>query len=75
MDTLSLIKKESIMCIPLSCSREESRDGSVIASVAVNPRILSNISEIDRQISTQYLRWNEITYVGTKLEENNDNCG
>lgn len=44
-----------------------------MASVAVNPKILLNISEIDKQISTQYLRSNEVTYIGTKLEENIDN--
>lgn len=70
MDTLLLIEKESNTCIPLSCSQEESGDDSVIASVAVNPRILSNISEINKQISIQYLRTNKVTYVGTKLEEN-----
>lgn len=70
MDTLSLIKKKNTMCIPSSCSREESRDDSAIASVAVNPRTLSSISEIDKQISTRCLRSNEVTYVDTKLEEN-----
>lgn len=75
MDTwLSLIKKKSTMCVPSWCSREESRDGSMIASVAVNPRTLSSISEIDEQISTRCLRSNEVIYVDTKLVENTDNC-
>lgn len=75
MDTwLSFIKKKSIMCIPSWCLREESRNGrSTIASVAVNPRTLSSISEIDEQISTRCLRSNKVIYVDTKIK-NTDNC-
>lgn len=74
MDTLSLIKKKSTMCIPSPCLRESSRDSSVVTSGANSARTLSIISEIDRQTSTQYCGMNETVHVNTRPENDTENC-
>lgn len=62
MNTLLPIKKKSTTCIPLSCSRESRNGSAAVAFGADGARVLSNISEIDKEISTRtYFRSNNDT--------------